>query len=627
MYGSQLLKDAVCDSLRESTGQRPNIAPERPDVRLHLHVEQSTALVSVDFSGESLHRRGYRLEGGRAPLKENVAAAILLRAGWREIARGGGMLVDPMCGSGTFLTEAALIAGDIAPALAREYFGFLGWRGHDAELWERLRAEALARRAARSPRRCIFGSDADPAAVRMALDNAASAGVAEWLHVERRALSDGRPGATEPDGTTSGRPARRAGSLITNPPYGERIGSESGLSELYAELGRVLRERFEGWQAAILSGNPALARNLGMYAKRTHRVFNGDLECRLLRFDLGAPREPRTPEAARARAVQTPGSANVRESAPQESRKAGPVGRARAHRLFPSFTMRTCRNTPLPSTSTAASRGMCICRNTPPRSRWTFRARASAAGTCSRPCRKCSQCRSSGCIRESASRRKAPTSTKNTPSPAGGVAVREGGLEFWVNFRDYLDTGLFLDHRIVRGMLRNWAADADFLNLFCYTGSATVYAAAGGARSSLSVDLSNTYLEWAQENLSLNGLAGARHRQQRADCMEWLESESAGGARFDLIFVDPPTFSNSKRMQGVLDVQRDHVGMIRHAMRLLRPAGRLVFSTNYSRFKLDAAALAEFEIEDLSAKTIPKDFERNARIHRCFVLRHRAAAP
>src|ERR1700691_4537758 len=200
-------------------------------------------------------------------------------------------------------------------------------------------------------------------------------------------------------------------------------------------------------------------------------------------------------------------------------------------------------------------------------------------------------------------------------------AVQEGGLKFWVNFRDYLDTGLFLDHRLVRGMLREWAQGGDFLNLFCYTGSATVYAAAGGARSTASVDLSNPYMEWAHENVLLNGV-GARGRELvGADCHQWLDRQAVGGPRFDLIFVDPPTFSNSKRMDGVLDVQRDHVGMIRRSMKLLRPSGRLVFSTNYSRFKLDAQALADLSIEDISAQTIPKDFERNARIHRCFTLR------
>jgi 23S rRNA (guanine2445-N2)-methyltransferase / 23S rRNA (guanine2069-N7)-methyltransferase len=199
--------------------------------------------------------------------------------------------------------------------------------------------------------------------------------------------------------------------------------------------------------------------------------------------------------------------------------------------------------------------------------------------------------------------------------------VREGGLKFWVNFRDYLDTGLFLDHRITRHLLREWARGADFLNLFCYTGSATVYAAAGGARSSASVDLSNTYLDWAHENLLLNGFGGSEHELFRDDCLNWLESQAVWGPRFDLIFVDPPTFSNSKRMEGVLDVQRDHVGMIRRSLKLLRPSGRLVFSTNYTRFKLDSAALADLAIEDITAQTIPKDFERNTRIHRCFVIR------
>jgi 23S rRNA (guanine2445-N2)-methyltransferase / 23S rRNA (guanine2069-N7)-methyltransferase len=199
--------------------------------------------------------------------------------------------------------------------------------------------------------------------------------------------------------------------------------------------------------------------------------------------------------------------------------------------------------------------------------------------------------------------------------------VEEGGLKFWVNLGDYLDTGLFLDHRITRQMLRGWAQDADFLNLFCYTGSATVYAAAGGARTSVSVDMSNTYLDWARDNLELNGLRSPRHELEQADCLEWLMRQEAAAPRFDLIFLDPPTFSNSKRMEGVLDVQRDHVGMIRRSLRLLRPAGRLVFSTNYSRFKLDTELLADLGIEDLSARTIPKDFERNARIHRCYLIR------
>lgn len=614
LYGSQLLKDAVCDGLRESTGQRPDIEPARPDVRLHLHVEASTALVSVDFSGESLHRRGYRAEGGRAPLKENVAAAILMRAGWVALERAGGALVDPMCGSGTFLTEGALIAGDVAPALGRDYFGFLGWRGHDAALWERLRAEALARRAARTPRRCIVGSDADAAAVRMALENGAGAGVADWLHVERRTLSAAAP----PPGAVSG-------LVVANPPYGERIGSESGLAELYAELGRVLRERFHGWQAAILSGNPDLARHLGLYAKRTHRIFNGDIECRLLRFDLGAPREPRTPAAARAERSKRPGAQMFANRLRKNLARLDPWA-AREHiecyRLY---------DADMPEYAFAVDlygrepRHVCLQEYAAPKSVGVQGARerrrdvlAALPQVLQVPLEHIhSRMRKPQRGAEQYEKRALDTER---------MAVREGGLRFWVNLGAYLDTGLFLDHRIVRGMLRDWAGGADFLNLFCYTGSATVYAAAGGARSSVSVDLSRTYLDWAHENLVLNGLAGPKHELCRADCRKWLEEQSLRGPRFDLIFLDPPTFSNSKRMQGVLDVQRDHAVLIRRALQLLRPGGRLVFSTNYRRFKLDTAALEEFEIEDIGVRTVPKDFERHARIHHCFVLRHPAAA-
>jgi 23S rRNA (guanine2445-N2)-methyltransferase / 23S rRNA (guanine2069-N7)-methyltransferase len=607
IYGSQLLKDAVCDNLRDSTGERPNIKPERPDVLLHLHVEGPTALVSLDFSGESLHRRGYRSEGGRAPLKENVAAAVLLRAGWPQIAAAGGTLLDPMCGSGTFLTEGALIAADAAPAIDREYFGFLKWHGHDAALWARLRAEALARRSARVARRCILGSDIDSEAVRMAIANASQAGVTEWLHVEKRALSE------------VSRPMGETGLIVANPPYGERIGAESGLPELYSELGAVLRDRFQDWQAAILTGNPPLARNLGIYAKRTHRVFNGTIECRLLRFDLNAASTQRPAEEVRADWSSRPGAQMFANRLRKNLQRLDPWA-AREH--IDCFRV---YDADMPEYAFAIdlygreSRHVYVQEYAPPKSvnPESARERRREALAVLPEVLGVPLPRVHTRVRKP---QKGADQYEKRDSAAERHAVQEGGLKFWVNFRDYLDTGLFLDHRIVRAMLRDWAKDADFLNLFCYTGSATVYAAAGGARSTTGVDLSNTYLDWAHENLLLNGFRGDNHELYRADCLAWLEEQEARGARFDLIFLDPPTFSNSKRMEGVLDVQRDHVGMIRRSLKLLRPAGRLVFSTNYTRFKLDEGGLADLAIEDISAATVPKDFERHARIHKCFVV-------
>jgi 23S rRNA (guanine2445-N2)-methyltransferase / 23S rRNA (guanine2069-N7)-methyltransferase len=608
IYGSQLLKDAVCDSLRDATGERPNIKPERPDVLLHLHVEGPVALVSVDFSGESLHRRGYRLDGGRAPLKENVAAAVLLRSGWPAVNAAGGLLVDPLCGSGTFLTEAAMIAADAAPALSREYFGFSGWRGHDAALWDRMREEARERRAARTPRRCILGSDVDPDAVRMSIENAAHAGVADWIHVEKRALGEVT------------RPNSDVGLVVTNPPYGERIGAESGLSELYSELGRTLREQFKGWQAAVLTGNPPLARNLGVYAKRTHRVNNGTIECRLLRFDLNEASEQRPADIVRADWSGRPGAQMF-------------ANRLRKNlKLLDAWALREqvecfrVYDADMPEYAFAIDlygregRHAYVQEYAPPKTvnQESARERRREALAVLPEVLAVPPQHVHSRVRKP---QKGTLQYEKRESVAERHVVRENGLKFWVNFRDYLDTGLFLDHRIMRRMLRDWARDTDFLNLFCYTGSATVYAAAGGARSTTSVDLSNTYLDWAHENLLLNGFGGAEHELFRADCLEWLESQTVWGPRFDLIFVDPPTFSNSKRMEGVLDVQRDHVGMIRRSLKLLRPGGRLVFSTNYTRFKLDTEALAELAIEDITAKTIPKDFERHASIHRCFVVR------
>ena len=609
IYGSQLLKDAVCDQLRESTGERPNIQPERPDVLLHLHVEGPTALVSVDFSGESLHRRGYRSEGGRAPLKENVAAAVLLRAGWPQIAEQGGTLLDPMCGSGTFLTEGALIAADAAPALDREYFGFLGWHGHDAALWARLRAEAVARRAGRIARRCILGSDIDSEAVRMAIANSAQAGVADWLHVEKRALSE----VSRPRGESGG-------LIVANPPYGERIGAESGLPELYSELGSILRDRFQGWQAAILTGNPPLARNLGIYAKRTHRVFNGTIECRLLRFELNEASAQRPQEEVRADWSSRPGAQMFANRLRKNLQRLDPWAEREQIDCFRVY------DADMPEYAFAidlygrGSRHVYLQEYAAPKSvnQEGARERRREALAVLPEVLAVPLPQVHTRVRKP---QKGAEQYEKRDGAAERHAVQEGGLKFWVNFRDYLDTGLFLDHRIVRGMLRSWAKDADFLNLFCYTGSATVYAAAGGARSTTGVDLSNTYLDWAHENLILNGFRGNNHELYRADCLAWLEEQESGGARFDLIFLDPPTFSNSKRMEGVLDVQRDHVGMIRRSLKLLRPAGRLVFSTNYTRFKLDQEALADLAIEDISAATVPKDFERHARIHKCFVVR------
>jgi 23S rRNA (guanine2445-N2)-methyltransferase / 23S rRNA (guanine2069-N7)-methyltransferase len=206
-------------------------------------------------------------------------------------------------------------------------------------------------------------------------------------------------------------------------------------------------------------------------------------------------------------------------------------------------------------------------------------------------------------------------------------AVREGRYRFLVNFSDYLDTGLFLDHRLTRQRVGQLAAGRSFLNLFAYTGTATVHAAGGGATSSTTVDMSRTYLDWAKRNLALNGLAGPQHGFVQADCLAWLEEQGrAPLRRYGLIFVDPPTLSRSKRMTREFDVQRDHAPLLEACGRLLEPGGAIVFSNNFQKFRLDPVVADRFEVEDLSRATLPEDFARNPRIHVCFLLRPRAVA-
>jgi 23S rRNA (guanine2445-N2)-methyltransferase / 23S rRNA (guanine2069-N7)-methyltransferase len=199
-------------------------------------------------------------------------------------------------------------------------------------------------------------------------------------------------------------------------------------------------------------------------------------------------------------------------------------------------------------------------------------------------------------------------------------AVGEGGCRFWVNLTDYLDTGLFLDHRPTRAMLGEMAAGKRFLNLFGYTGAATVHAARGGAVASVTVDMSRTYLDWAHANFELNGLDLARHRLVQDDVLAFLDHEQE---RFDLIFLDPPTFSRSKRMQDTLDIQRDHVDLLRRAATLLALGGTLIFSNNFRKFRMDKEALPELNMEDISAATIPPDFARNPKIHNCWRITRR----
>lgn len=618
-FGALKLKDGIVDALRDATGRRPDVCPGRPHVRVHAHARGSRVSVSLDLSGESLHRRGYRAAAGEAPLKENVAAGVLLRAGWRELAAAGVEFLDPLCGSGTFCIEAALIAADRAPGLTRDYFGFLGWRGHDAALWARLRAEAEARARAGAARvrvRVLRGTDREPRAVDSARENARRAHVAQLVHFETAPLSAAAP-ATE----------SHAGLLCTNPPYGLRLEDRAAASAVHRELGIVLRERFQGWDAAVLTGAPALGMELGLRAWRTHTVWNGALECRLLRIRVepASVRTPGTLGAGAARFRDSPGAHMF------ANRLVKNLKRLRSWTLREGISCYRIYDADMPEYAFAIDLYQVI----EPQETWLYVQEYAAPAE----------------IEPEAVQRRRGEVLSSLPGATGvpfaRISVRtrrrtrrgeqygklaeqahfhtivEGGLRFEVNFTDYLDTGIFLDQRLTRRRLKQAARSGRFLNLFAYSGTATVYAAAGGASGTTTVDMSRTYLEWAQRNLARNELNGDTHRFVQADCRKWLEESAGRAAPYDLVFLDPPTFSNSSRMYGVLDVVRDHPGLIDACARLLSTDGVIVFSTNAQRFRLAPALLERYQVSDISAATLPADFARNPRIHSCFEIRRR----
>lgn len=638
---AQRVKDAVVDFFRAKTGTRPTVDRERPDVRINVHLAAGRAagaemagaeiILSLDLSGISLHQRGYRTEGGEAPLKENLAAAILMRAGWPEIAARAGALVDPMCGSGTFVIEGALLAADIAPGLLRDYFGFLGWKGHEAELWKRLREEAEERRQEglhRLPP--LLGYDADPLAIRRARANARRAGLEAQVNFAVRDLAALGIPATP---SISSLPP---GLVVTNPPYGERLGTDKELVELYEMLGKTLKTTFPGWEAAVLAADLGLSDHLQLRAHRVNVFYNGSLPCRLLVFHLAEkPGEDASGWGVSARAVSARGAemfANRLQKNFRHRKRWAAREQVHCFRVY---------DADLPEYNVAVDLyedWAHVQEYAPPPTVDPVKARRRLKEVLD-VIPEVLGVPPEQVVLKVRQRQRGSAQYQKLSDQSRLIEVREGDLRFLVNLTDYLDTGLFLDHRPTRRLIRELARGKRFLNLFGYTGSATVYAAAGCATATTTVDLSARYLEWARRNLELNGLLGPQHEFVRADCRQWLAAQaeaarpvpedsrrsrstrartSRDSSPYDLIFLDAPTFSNSKRAGRDLDLQRDHPELIRAAARLLAPGGILLFSTNSRRFRLDSSLADEFAVTDMTRQTIPPDFARNPRIHRCF---------
>ncbi|PPD28940.1 MAG: bifunctional 23S rRNA (guanine(2069)-N(7))-methyltransferase RlmK/23S rRNA (guanine(2445)-N(2))-methyltransferase RlmL [Methylomonas sp.] len=618
-FGAQKVKDAIVDQMRAKFNKRPSVDTDRPSLRINVYLHNETAQLSLDLSGESLHKRGYRDISIAAPIKENLAAAILLRVGWPKIAAEGGSLLDPMCGSGTMLLEGAMMAADFAPGLLRDYYGFLGWKKHDSAVWQSLLTNAQQRREiglTKMP--VIVGFDQDRRTVATALQHVENAGMQGKIHIEKRDIDDASAAESWPKGL-----------IACNPPYGERLGDEAETAELYRRLGEVLKNRFAGWQAAMIISNPELGFRLGIRSQKPITLFNGALECKLLRFNIedNAFFEPKAKSqqerieqiSRRVENAQTDSPAEMfgnrlRKNLKKLSKWAK-QNNVSCYRLY---------DADLPEYAVAVDiyqgekTWVNVQEYESPKTIDPAKANQRLAGAMSEIPKVLGIPQQQVFLKIRRKQKNTDQYEKQGDSGSFHV-IEEGGCQLWVNFEDYLDTGLFLDHRPIRQLIQQQAQGKRFLNLFAYTGSASVHAAIGGATSSVTVDMSNTYLDWAKRNFDLNNIRGD-HKLVRADCLQWLAEQAAVKQKpqFDLIFLDPPTFSNSKKMDEAFDVQTDHVQLLKNAVALLAPDGILFFSTNFRRFKMDHAALDGLIIEDISTSTIPEDFARDQKIHYCW---------
>lgn len=618
-FGAQRSKDAVVDWFEEKFGERPSVDRARPQVRINIRLVRETAYLSIDLSGGSLHQRGYRLSAGAAPLKENLAAAILLRADWPGMAARGGALLDPMCGSATLLLEGAMMAADIAPALGRQQFGFEHLRIHEPRQWQALLSDAQGRaergRAVTLPE--IRGYDADQKVIRRAEENIARLGLEKSVRVSCKPI------------TELAMPTHRPmpiGLLVCNPPYGERLGEKDNLLGVYRDLGRVMSQEFSGWQAAIFTSDLDLGKATGLRSHKRYALFNGAIATSLLLFDL-------TDNKFRDTQPQLPtGNAmSGADAAPAELSEGARMfaNRIRKNRKRLSSWLRRDQvecyrlyDADMPEYSVAVD----IYGNAAHVAEYRAPKEVSPEDA-ARRMREIQHALPEALglppediVYKQRSRQKGDGQYQKLNARGELRRVKEAGAYLLVNLRDYLDTGLFLDHRPLRLRINAEAQDKDFLNLYCYTGTATVQAALGGARSTTSVDSSNTYLEWLGKNLAQNSLQANSHEVVKADCQAWLEETRQ---QFDLVLLDPPSFSNSKSREHSFDVQRDHVLLVQQTMKQLRQDGTVYFSNNRRDFKLDPQVESEFLCEDITRSTLGPDFQRNRKIHSCWMIRHR----
>ncbi|GHF92474.1 bifunctional 23S rRNA (guanine(2069)-N(7))-methyltransferase RlmK/23S rRNA (guanine(2445)-N(2))-methyltransferase RlmL [Thalassotalea marina] len=595
-FGGLTVKDAIVDHFRDKGFARPNVDKYEPEIRFQARLLKGEVKFYLDFSGRSLFQRGYRQDSGAAPLKENLAAAIVLRSGW--LSRTNTPLVDPMCGSGTLLIEAISMAAGYAPGIDKSVWGFENWLSHQEDIWQQQLEQATVKsnEGLSALDLKVYGSDLDPRVIKTAKQNAKKAGFADFIEFTCESANDLTNKFSTP------------GTLVFNPPYGERIGELPELVETFTLLGHTFKQEFADWTVSILTANKELLSLLKLSSAKKYKFKNGPLDCVFALYHLDE--KQRQKDAALPQntlEVENSAFANRLTKNKKKLKSWLKNQNVECYRIYdadiPEYNVAVdvygdyvvIQEYAAPANiepEKVAKRLQEVIFFAPqvlgvPTERVVLKTRAKQKGT---------------------------NQYQKLAQKKQSITVNEHGALFKVNLWDYLDTGLFLDHRKTRQIVAKMAKGKSVLNLFAYTGSVSVQAALHGATKITTVDMSNTYLTWAKDNFALNDLTGSQYQFVQADCLKWLKSNEE---KFDLIFIDPPTFSNSKRMEDSFDVQRDHIAVLTDAAKSLSDQGEIIFTNNKRNFKMNHEEITALGLKavNISDQTRDMDFQRNIHIH------------
>ncbi|NMP32284.1 bifunctional 23S rRNA (guanine(2069)-N(7))-methyltransferase RlmK/23S rRNA (guanine(2445)-N(2))-methyltransferase RlmL [Thalassotalea sp. M1531] len=600
-FGGLTVKDGIVDKFRDAGFERPSVDKSNPDIRIQARLLKGQVSFYLDFSGRGLFQRGYRKDSGAAPLKENLAAAMVLRSGWLNDTTKP--LVDPMCGSGTVLIEAVSMAAGQAPGLERDNWGFEFWLGHDDETWQDV-FESVKVRSVESYSQFtgkVYGSDIDSRVVNTAKQNARKAGLSNQIEFSCK------------DAGKINNVFSAPGVMLFNPPYGERIGELPELVELFGELGQKLKQQYHDWRVAILTANAEILNLLKLATSKRYKFKNGPLDCIFAIYELDEK------QLSRDAALGNVDLSNQNSDFANRVKKN--IKSLKGWIKSENVTCYRVYDADIPEYNVAVD----LYNDYLVIQEYAAPAKIAPEKVAKRLqevlfwAPKVTGIETSKVVLKTRQKQKGSSQYQKLNKKNQSLIIDEYGAKLKVNLWDYLDTGLFLDHRKTRQIVARKAKDKTFLNLFAYTGSVSVQAALHGAAKVTTVDMSNTYLQWAEENFALNKLVSHKYQFIQADCLNWLKENEE---KYQFIFIDPPTFSNSKRMEDSFDVQRDHVDMITDAVKSLTDDGEIMFTNNKRNFKIDNDAMQELglKVECLTDKTRDKDFARNKHIHNSWLL-------